>query len=308
MINSVLKAISILQAFNPAEPRLTLAEIADRLGLPKSTAHNLLATLLSCGFVEKVDTDRYALGTAVIALTQAVRVNVELRDRAAPLLRELADECRESVYLTVLDGDFCLYIYAVESPRRLMARTAVGDRAHLHCTSVGKAILAHLPAEEVEAIVTRVGLPASSERTITRLDELCDELAITRARGYALDNQEHESHTFCIGAPIFDGVGRVIAACSISGADPEIAGRRLAGLAQRVREVAQETSRRMGFVPARQALVLAPATRAWGNRLASDEPVAVAAGAEPNRIASQKPLAMTRHRQNVFTDRREHGC
>ena len=204
MINSVLKAIDILQAFSPSEPRLTLAEIAGRLGMPKSTTHNLLATLLSCGFVEKVDADRYALGTAVMALTQAVRVNVELRDRAAPLLRDLADQCRESVYLTVLDGDYALYIYAVESPNRLMARTAVGDRAHLHCTSVGKAMLAYLPEDEVEAIVARVGLPASSERTITRLDDLREELAATRARGFAIDNQEHELRTFCIGAPIFD--------------------------------------------------------------------------------------------------------
>ena len=282
MINSVLKAIDILQAFSPSEPRLTLAEIAGRLGMPKSTTHNLLATLLSCGFVEKVDADRYALGTAVVALTQAVRVNVELRDRAAPLLRDLADQCRESVYLTVLDGDYGLYIYAVESPNRLMARTAVGDRAHLHCTSVGKAMLAYLPADEVEAIVARVGLPASSARTITRLDDLREELAATRARGFAIDNQEHEPRTFCIGAPIFDAGGRVIAACSISGADPEILGRRLPELSQRVREVAQEASRRMGFVPPRQALVLAPPMRIWSSRPPSDEPavadaVAVAA-------------------------------
>lgn len=277
MINSVLKAIDILQAFSPSAPRLTLAELAGRLGMPKSTTHNLLATLLSCGFVEKVDADRYALGTAVIALTQAVRVNVELRDRAAPLLRDLADQCRESVYLTVLDGDYGLYIYAVESPNRLMARTAVGDRAPLHCTSVGKAMLAHLPADEIEAIVARVGLPASSARTITRLDELREELAATRARGFAIDRQEHELCTYCIGAPIFDTNGRIIAACSISGADPEILGRRLPELSQRVREAAQEASRRMGFVPPRQALVLAPPVRTWGSRPSADEPAAAEA-------------------------------
>ena len=122
MIKSVAKAIDIMRAFSPSEPRLTLAEIARRRGLPKSTVHNLLATLLAYGFIEKAGDDYYALGTAIIALTQAVRVNVELRDRAAPLLRELADACRESVYLTVLDRDHCLYIYAIESPKRLLAR------------------------------------------------------------------------------------------------------------------------------------------------------------------------------------------
>lgn len=258
MINSVMKAIGILQAFTPGEPRLTLAEIAARLGMPKSTTHNLLATLLAGGFVEKVDADRYALGTAVIALTQSVRVNVELRDRAAPLLRELADICRESVYLTVLDGDYCLYIYAVESPTRLMARTAVGERGPLHCTSVGKAMLAYLSPREVEAIVARVGLPASTERTITDPVALQRELEETRRRGYAIDRQEHERHTYCVGAPIFDARGRVIGACSISGTDPEILGHREEDLSQRVRFDAQEASRRMGFVPSRQALVLAP--------------------------------------------------
>ena len=257
MINSVLKAIDILNTFTPSEPRLSLGEIASRLGLPKSTAHNLLATLLSRGFVEKVDGDHYALGTAIVALTQAVRVNTELRDRAAPLLRQLADSCRESVYLTVLDGDYCLYIYAVESPGRLLARTAIGDHALLHCTAVGKAILAHLPASQMETIVARTGLPASTEATITDLASLQEELEQTRRRGYSLDRQEHEPSTYCIGAPIFDAASRVVGACSISGLDPEITGTRLPELAQRVQYTAQEISRRMGYVPPRRALVIA---------------------------------------------------
>ncbi len=100
--------------------------------MPKSTVHSLLNTLLADGFVEQVEDGSYALGTAVIVMTQSVRVNVELRDRAAPHLRELADQCAESVYLTIRDGDYVLYIYAIESSRRLIARTAVGDRAYLH--------------------------------------------------------------------------------------------------------------------------------------------------------------------------------
>jgi DNA-binding IclR family transcriptional regulator len=110
MINSVLKAVKILNLFHASETRLSLAEISQRLDIPKSTAHNLLNTLLSQRFIEKVDGDLYALGTAPLALTQKIRVNVEIRDPAAPLLRELADYSRESVYLTVKDGDQALYI------------------------------------------------------------------------------------------------------------------------------------------------------------------------------------------------------
>lgn len=255
MINSLLKAIDILQVFSPSEPRLSLADIATRLDLPKSTAHNLLQTLLSRGLVEKVDGDHYALGTTLISLTQAVRVNVELRDRAAPVLRELADVCRESVLLAILDGNYLLYVYAIESPSRLLGRTAVGDRVPLHCTAIGKSILAHLPIQDVEAIIIAVGMPPSTEATITDLPTLLKDLELIRQRGYSLDCQEHEASTFCIGAPIFDASGRIIAACSISGTDPEIILTRLETISQRVMQGANDISRLMGYIPTRQALV-----------------------------------------------------
>jgi DNA-binding IclR family transcriptional regulator len=255
MINSVLKAIDVLQSFSPETPRLTLAEISDRLGLPKSTAHNLLSTLLSRGFVEKTKDGRYALGTALMPLTQAVRVNVELRDRAAPLLRQLADAARESVYLTVLDGDYGLYIYAVESPHRLLARTAVGDRVALHCTSVGKAILSRLPWEEVEGIVGRVGMERFTDKTIISLEALRIEWQEMRQRGYAIDRGEHEVGSYCVGAPILDAQGQVIGSCSVSGADAKIAEGLHSDLGTRVMYTAQEISRRMGYVPARPSSV-----------------------------------------------------
>jgi DNA-binding IclR family transcriptional regulator len=209
--------------------------------------------------VERTDDGQYALGSEIIALTQAARVNVELRDSAAPLLRGLADACRESVYLMSLDGDCGLYIYAIESPQRLLARTAVGDRAPLHCTSVGKAILSGLPSKKVEGIISRVGLPKFTDITLTDPEALYEDLERTRARGYALDAGEHEVDTYCIGAPILDKVGQVIASCSVSGSDPEIVDSRRAELAARVKYTAQEISRRMGYVPSSpSAVVLLP--------------------------------------------------
>jgi DNA-binding IclR family transcriptional regulator len=233
-----------------------LAQISKRMGLPKSTAHNLLSTLQSRGFIEKVDGDHYALGTAVIRLTQMARVNIELRDRAAPLLREMADTCRESVYLTVREGDDILYIYALESPRRLLARTAVGDLVPLHCTAAGKAILAYLPNEEITAYTRRTGLPVFTPATLSDLSALRADMESTRARIYSLDCQEHEVGTYCVGVPIFDGLGRLVASCSISGTDPEIAGERLEELATLIKYTAQEISRRMGYVPASPSHVI----------------------------------------------------
>ncbi|MBK9121655.1 MAG: helix-turn-helix domain-containing protein [Chloroflexi bacterium] len=115
------KALDILLLFSPAEPRLTLTVISQRLGIPKSTTHHLIKTLVNYGFIEKLDDDSYGIGRTIIGLTQSAVVNVELRDRAAPLLRQLADSCSESTYLTVRDGSHVLYIYAIESSTRLLA-------------------------------------------------------------------------------------------------------------------------------------------------------------------------------------------
>ncbi len=255
MIQSVLKAIDLMNVFTPEEPYLSLAQISKRLKMPKSTAHNLLNTLVSRGFIEKVNDDYYALGTAVISLTQSARVNAELRDRAAPLLRELADTSKESVYLTYLDGDDVLYIYAIETSNRLMARSAIGDRVQPHCTGVGKAILAALPQDQVEALIQRTGLPRFTENTFTDRNQLFEELERTRQRGYSIDNQEHERGTFCLGAAIRDGHGKPVGGCSISGLDPEIIAARAPELSADLLYTAQEISRRMGYVPATPSLL-----------------------------------------------------
>lgn len=256
MVNSVLKAIDILEVFSSAEPRLSLGEISTLLDLPKSTTHNLINTLAKRGFIEKTDDGIYALGSAIIKLTQAVRLNAELRDRAAPLMRQLADTCRTSVYLAVPDGDYVLYIYAVESPQRLLARTAVGDLAHLHSTSVGKAILSVLPEREVDEIINRVGMPRITNATIVDPNVLQEELALSQERGYALDHAENERDTYCIGTPIFNHKGQVIGACSLSGTDSEIVEDRLSTLSGHLLSAAHELSRRMGYVPERRSVVI----------------------------------------------------
>ena len=255
MINSVLKAIRVMRLFSATKPRLTLSEVSDELSIPKSTAHNLLNTLASEGCIEKIGRDQYALGTALLPLTQAIRVNVEIRDPAAPLLRQLADTSKDSAYLTVRDGDYALYIYAVESPQRLMARTAIGDRVHMHCTAVGKSILAYMEADEIAATIERVGLPSFTEATITDSIALAQNLKDIRQQGFAIDQGEHEDGVFCIGAPIFNSSGTVLGACSTSGLDPEITTERRAELAKLVVDTAQRISRHMGYVPRRMSAV-----------------------------------------------------
>ncbi|CAN5644644.1 IclR family transcriptional regulator [soil metagenome] len=262
MIQSIERAIRLMEAFSPAEPRLSLGDLSRRLDLPKSTVHNILKTLVSNGYVERVDRDRYALGTAVVVLAQSARVSVELRDRSAPLLRELADATHETVYLTAFEGDHVLYVYAIETRSRLLARSAVGDRSPLHCTGVGKAILPHLDDDERAEIVRRQGLPAYTDHTFITEETLEAEVARTRERGYSIDDQEHELGTYCLGAAIFDGTGRVVGACSVSGSDPDIIGTRRESIVTALRFTAQEISRRMGHVPQRSSKIVDSLLRA----------------------------------------------
>lgn len=255
MVGSVFKAFALLKLFSPSDPALSLTEIARQLDSPKSTVHSMLRTLEALGMVEKLDGNLYAMGKGVISLTQSALVNVQIRDRIAPLLRELSDVTEKSVYLTVPDGTMSLYIYAIETRHRLLARSAVGDRVPLHCTAVGKALLAYLPSAEQKRIISQVGLPRFTDTTITDESELLEELQETYQRGYSIDNQEHETGSFCVGAPILDARGSPIASCSVAGDEPSIIQECRDVFSAKIALTAQEASRRMGYVPSRQQMV-----------------------------------------------------
>lgn len=250
MINSLIKAVRILEAFSPEKPRRSLGELAEATGYPKTTVYTLAATLVHTGLLERVG-EAYAVGNAVVRLSQSSRVYVELRDRAAPILRELADETDQSVYLTVPDGSMVLYVYAIESSHRLEARSAIGDHAYFHSTSVGKAMLAFMDHDQRSRILAERGLPARTPNTVTDVNAIELELDQIRRQGFSVDHSENEDNTFCLGAPIFDHEGRVIAACSISGDSETLITDGLRVASARVRAAADQISRRMGYVPQR---------------------------------------------------------
>jgi DNA-binding IclR family transcriptional regulator len=255
IVRSVLKALDILEAFTLGQHVRGVTDLSKALGLPKSTVYNLLATLKSRGYIEEdPDTSRYSLGLKILELSLAVRANVEIRDRAAPLLRELAERSREVVYLTVLHHDHSVYIYSIEAPGRLLARSAVGGRVPLHCTAVGKAKMAFLPESEIDRIIERVGLTAFTANTITDPEQLKAQLAVIRQCGYAIDNEEHEVGVRCVGAPIRDDLGSVVASCSVSGPAGRITDGRIAELAPDVVRTADAISQRLGYFGARRGL------------------------------------------------------
>jgi DNA-binding IclR family transcriptional regulator len=247
MVTSVRRAADILGLLG-REKRLGLGEIAKALRIPKSTAHGILETLVHEGLVAReARTGIYSLGIRLLELGQAAQENFELRRVASPRLLALNRELDETVHLTVLDGDVVLYVDCFESSKRLRTYSVIGVRAPLHCTAVGKAILAFLDDDEQIRLVNRIPLERFTERTITDRAALLAHLKTVRARGWSVDDVEHEEGVRCVGVPVFDNRGRVCASLSISGPTQRIRTALLASLARKARAAALDVSRAVGY-------------------------------------------------------------
>ncbi len=246
-VNSVHKAFAILDLLSDGQER-TLSDIARTLSLAKSTAHSLLETLTTERILDRDGpSSAYSLGVRLIELGYCAQTGHDLVRIAAPFLKGLNLQFDETVHLVVLDRDEVLYIDCIESQRRLRTYSVIGIRAPLHCTSVGKAILANLPDEEIRRIVAEHGLVSFTENTITTEERLWNEVALTRTRGYAIDDREHEDHLRCVGAPIYNADGEVFASVSLSGPAERNTLERIDSMAPALLEATAEISRRLGY-------------------------------------------------------------
>ena len=248
-VRSVRRAVRILETFRE-RPSLTVTELSRALKLPKSSVFELVSTLAAEGLVKKEESSRrYRLGFRLIELARAAGNDLDLRQVARPLIEKLRDELNETVQLTVLDGEQILYVDGCESSRQLRTFFQSGDRAPLYCTALGKAILANLPPGEKERYLRRRGLKAFTPGTLTDPAALRRELDRTAARGYSVDDMEHEEDMRCVGAPIRDREGRTFAAISVSGPAHRLKPGRDREVARRVMAVAEEISSRLGYRP-----------------------------------------------------------
>jgi DNA-binding IclR family transcriptional regulator len=246
-LKSLRKAMRILECFSFREPRLSLTDIARKVGLPLSTTHRILATLRGAGVVEQEGgRDLYRLGVKLLELGSVVLANMEVHREALPFIEELVRETGETVHLGVFDGAQVVSIEKMDSPHGLASNVTIGKGAPAYCTGVGKALLAFQPDAVVDH-VCRLGLAAHTPQTITEPAKLRKELAQVRSLGYAVDNTEHQPDVRCVAAPIRSHSGNVIASLSISGPTTRIPRDRIPGLASRVREVAAKLSARLGY-------------------------------------------------------------
>jgi DNA-binding IclR family transcriptional regulator len=215
--STALKALRVLEIV-AAEPRaLALAEIAKRAGMNKSATHRMLATLLAAGYVRQDDhSRRYALSYRVVSLSRNLLADNEVVRLARAILERFSAETGESVHLAVLDGMETVLVQRVKGSRLVAVDFQVGDRSRLHCTSIGKALLAFQGPDVVQSVIL-AGLPALTARTITQPDVLRRELRHVQERGFAIDDRELSDDMRCIAVPIFERDAPVRMGFSCSG-------------------------------------------------------------------------------------------
>lgn len=237
------RVVAILDLLGASDNSLSLAEICQSMGLHKSTAHRALMALERTGMIERAPASRYRLGLKLYDMGSRAVEQIDLRSCVHPHLRKLALRVGEIVHLGVLHKTRVVYIDKVEPiNRRVCISSRTGTSNPVYSTSLGKAILAYLPAEEVAKTVAKIQFKGFTTKTLASPDELLKALERVRRRGYAVDDEEMEIGTRCVGAPILDSAGRPIAAVSVSGSATRLAAHCVPAIAQHVIRCSQEVS------------------------------------------------------------------
>jgi DNA-binding IclR family transcriptional regulator len=249
-VRSVDRAAALLLALGESHGEAGVTELARRLGLHKSTASRLLATLEKRGLVEQdEESGKYRLGLVVIRLAERAERTLDLRAIAMPELDRLARVTRETTGLGVLDGDQLLTVAQADGPNLVAMGDWTGRCVPLHSVAAGKVLLASLPEREILRLVRR-GLDRFTERTITGLEPLLEELARVRRRGFATGFGEFDLGLNAVAAPVHDARGQAIAAVDVWGPAYRVTPQRVPELVQHAREAAGAISVRLGGTPA----------------------------------------------------------
>ena len=241
-VQSLARALDILELLGRSESELGVTEIGPAVGLPNGTAHRLLATLTRRGYARQVGESRkYTLGPKALVLASSAREH--LGSLARPYLEELMEISQESSNLATLDRNAVVYIEQVPAPRMVRMFTEPGNRVPPHATGTGKVLLAYHPEEVVESVIQQTGLVRFTAHTVTDPRRLRRELAAIREQGYAIDSEEMEEGVRCLAAPVFGPDGKILAAMSVSGPAGRLSEARLEELIPHIKRIADEFSR-----------------------------------------------------------------
>mgnify|MGYP000896860797 CR=1 FL=1 len=249
-VQSVIHALDILDYLVSCSREVGVTELARVMNIHKSTVSRLLSTLNSRGYVTRnLQTKQYSLGMHLLELSRAKLDQLDLRPLARPYLEDLVRETGETAHLAIMDRDKVVYIDKVDTPQTLMMRSKVGYRIAIHCTALGKAMVAELPEDAVNALLDPASMVRFTPNTITDPDAFRQHLSSVRDRGYAIDDEEHENGIRCVAAPVKDHAGRVVGAISLSGPTLRVSRERAEALGQLVGDASRRLSLALGYLP-----------------------------------------------------------
>ncbi|MET3698577.1 IclR family transcriptional regulator [Bacillus oleivorans] len=249
MIQSVDRALHILELLKNNPKGLGVTEISKSLDVAKSTAHRLLMSLEGYGYVQKFGKDAsYRLGLKFIEMNQVVVENLNVVEIARPYLEKLSADTGEIVHLVMLDGYEIVYIDKVDNNSTIRIYSQIGRRAQLHCTGVGKAILAHFDKASITRFIENNDFRSYTQNTIIDGQALLSELEKIRLDEISFDNEEHEAGIQCVAAPIKDHRNHVQYAISVTGPLTRMTKEKLETCIPKLRETAQNISKQLGSI------------------------------------------------------------
>ena len=252
LVQTIKRTSLILDILGQSPQGISIRELSAKIKLPKGTTHRLLSSLSYFGYVRQDSKTRnYFLGLKLVELGNLLLSQLDLRKEAEPFLRDLAERTKETVHMVFLDRGEIVYIDKVEldhNPSGLRMASRVGLRNPAHSSAVGKVLLSHLPEEELNGLIKEKGLPKRTENTITDLIQLKEHLKAVRTQGYAIDDEENEKGIRCVAAPLYNEIGKVVAAISISAPAFRVTKKVIQeSLKKEVMETASKISERLGF-------------------------------------------------------------
>ena len=250
-IQSIERAFSILELFqNSGTPDLSVKDISESLALNKSTAFGLINTLTNLGYLQQnPENQKYALGLKLLSFSNAVKVQNIIIRAVHPYLEELKQKYGETAHCAVKYNNGVIYVDKVEATGSIYISTQIGTVNDLHCTGVGKCILAYLPEEEQERIYAS-NLRTMTYHTITNSEQLREEMAKVRQNGYATECEKIAIGVACVAVPIFSGPDTVACAISISGMTARIQMAMERGVVNDLKRISAQISRNaFGYTP-----------------------------------------------------------
>jgi len=264
-LQSLDRAVSVLDLLGESEGPLGLADVCEQMDLHKSTAHRALMVLERCGLIERTPENRFRLGLKLYELGTRAVEQIDLRARVHPWFRRLSAQVGETVHLGVLQKTSVVYLDKVEpSNRRVWLASRIGTSNPVYCTAMGKAMLAFVPEEMLAEIMGKIRFVRYTHRTLMTPEALQRSLERVRRRGYSIDDEEVEEGVRCIGAPILNELGQPMAAVSVSGPTSRITKESVPGIAEHLMRCCREISASLGVKERRRSHAPSPFLQHYG--------------------------------------------